>query len=64
LDGDAAAFRTTDGEVGTKFLSVYYFNVFDPTLQATITFGTGGTLPSSPVFGDVIISQLNGNLNK
>jgi len=33
-----------------------------PTLPLTITWGTGGTLPTAPCFGDLLVTQVNTNL--
>jgi hypothetical protein len=51
---------------GTNSATTYFqnniFNVPDPTVNAYINLGTGGTLPSGPIVGDLFINQLNGNL--
>lgn len=47
----------------TSYLLMRYINISDPTLQAVFTLGTAGTLPANSTGGDLIVTQLNGNIS-
>jgi len=36
--------------------------VTNPTLPVTVTYGTAGTLPTAPTFGDLVITRVNSSL--
>nr|AQU11721.1 capsid protein [Cruciviridae sp.]AQU11723.1 capsid protein [Cruciviridae sp.] len=52
------SFGSTSGETTVSYSKTLWFKISDPSLAATITL-SGGTLPGTPTYGDLIINQLN-----
>lgn len=61
-DDTSQGSSTTGSPTSTLLFQSYWVNIPNPNLQATITF-SGGTLPSSPTYGDLFVVQGNGSLN-
>lgn len=63
LLNDQNDFLDNSGQTATFYFCNLYFTIVNPALPTTITFGTSGVLPASVVSGDILLTQLNGNLN-
>lgn len=46
----------------TRYIVSHVFIITDPALPVTLTM-SGGTLPANPTYGDLLVSQVNGNLD-
>nr|QKV51150.1 putative capsid protein [Crucivirus sp.] len=63
VSADAVSTISNTGQTGTVYVRTSYIYIADPTLQASVTWGGAGTLPSSATSCDLIVSQMNGALN-
>nr|AQU11713.1 capsid protein [Cruciviridae sp.] len=61
FDNASLTVLNNSGATDTKYCEVFYVNISDPTLQATVTYSVG-TLCGTPTYGDLYIQQVNDNI--
>lgn len=55
--------KSTDGVMNAVYIHAFMITIVpSPTVPVSVTFGAGGTLPTAPCFGDLIVTQVNSGL--
>lgn len=62
LNNHTGSSTNNNGTTAAQYMEWLFINIVNPQLPATITF-SGGLLPATPTFGDLLIVQWNGSSN-